>query len=285
MTGLCFSKEHYMAAKKLPIPPHASPDVMPEIMDVTPALAKEWLATNKTNRGVSKAHQKKLEADMRAGRWVLNGEAIKFDANGDLLDGQHRLHAVINTGITIRTLVIIGVQTAAFATMDTGRSRSLADVLSISGQHAVAPTKLAAGVRMAMLLERGQIETSEVIPHPDALKWFELNPQITAFAYAPKITRALLPSPVYCGLQYHLWKSHPVKSAEFFDKFETGADLGTTHPIKVLRDRLTIQKGRLGSLRPLEVMALTIKAWNLFLTGKSITVLRWTKGDDFPVIK
>ena len=261
-----------------------SSTLISEVMEISPSLAAMWLATNKNNRFPSKPHQRKLENDMKAGHWVVNGEAIKFDQDGNLLDGQHRLRAVVAADVTISSLVVMGVPAVAFVTMDTGRPRSLSDVLTLNGYRA-SPAKLASGVRMAMLLESGKIEFQGVIAHADAMAWFEQNKHISHFAYAPKMTRTLLPSAVYCGLRYKLWQNHPLLSDDFFEKFESGANLGATHPVKVLRDRLAVQKGKLGALRVEEIMALTIKAWNLFLNKKTIVTLRWTKNDDFPVIK
>ena len=59
-------------------------------------------------------------ADMKAGRWQLNGEAIKFDKNGHLLNGQHRLHAVVRADTTIQMLVISGLDPETRTTMDSG---------------------------------------------------------------------------------------------------------------------------------------------------------------------
>jgi hypothetical protein len=67
------------------------------------------------------------------GEWDLNGQTIKVSVDGALLDGQHRLEAVVHSGVTISSVVVRGLSPAARDTIDTGRRRRLADVLAIEG--------------------------------------------------------------------------------------------------------------------------------------------------------
>jgi len=71
----------------------------------------------------------KYAADMAAGRWQPNGEALIFDDQGDLRDGKHRLCAVLMSGATIHAVVVRGVRTETQDSMDSGLSRTTADVL------------------------------------------------------------------------------------------------------------------------------------------------------------
>ena len=64
-------------------------------------------------------------AQMRKGLWVLNGETVCFDANGALMDGHHRLLAIIESGITIEVLVVRGV--AAFLMLYKGCTKECVD--------------------------------------------------------------------------------------------------------------------------------------------------------------
>ena len=54
-------------------------------------------------------------------------------AGGKLLDGQHRLHAVIEAGLPIQSVVVYGMDDEAFRTMDTGKARTGGDTLSVTG--------------------------------------------------------------------------------------------------------------------------------------------------------
>lgn len=71
-----------------------------ELVEVTPQMAQEWLATNaKNNRDLSKVTVKRYANDMVKGQWMVTGEAIKFDRTGRLIDGQHRLQALIESKV------------------------------------------------------------------------------------------------------------------------------------------------------------------------------------------
>jgi len=99
-------------------------------MEITPEIAAEMLQHNKNNRYVQNNTVAFYTEQMLRGQWKLNGEAIKFDWNGNLIDGQHRLLAVVNSGVTIQTYVIRNLNPESFDTIDTGRGRSASAVLS-----------------------------------------------------------------------------------------------------------------------------------------------------------
>lgn len=104
------------------------------VVDITPELAVSWLRFNNGNRPIRRRQLRKLTEDMLAGMWVLNGEAIKFSCNGRLLDGQHRLHAVIKSGVTVQCVVIENVPETdnVFETIDCGALRTPADALRLA---------------------------------------------------------------------------------------------------------------------------------------------------------
>lgn len=103
------------------------------IETVTPKLASAWLKLNRQNRPLARGTVRNYADEIRAGHWMLNGEAIKFDWNGHLVDGQHRLGAIVMAEMPIATLVIRGLDPEAFKTIDTGKVRSSADVLALRG--------------------------------------------------------------------------------------------------------------------------------------------------------
>ena len=47
--------------------------------------------------------------EMQDGKWRLNGKTICFDSTGRLLNGQHRLSAVVRSGVTLTTVVVRGL--------------------------------------------------------------------------------------------------------------------------------------------------------------------------------
>ena len=100
---------------------------------VSPALAKEWLATQKVNRPLRESRLLKYARDMEAGRWLKSAQTIKFNENGELIDGQHRLHAVELARKTVNLEVARNVPAESMAIIDEGAPRTSTDVLSFSG--------------------------------------------------------------------------------------------------------------------------------------------------------
>ena len=83
---------------------------------ITPSEAAVYLKNNAMHR---KIKQKKVDAymkEMQDGQWKLNGKALIFDSNGRLLNGQHRLSAVIQSNVPLTTVVIRGVDPSVLET-------------------------------------------------------------------------------------------------------------------------------------------------------------------------
>lgn len=100
---------------------------------ITPKKAKELLEKNTSNRALNKRHVEFLSKEMKDGKFVFNGNSIVVAKDGTLLDGQHRLHACINSGVSFETVLVSGVKNDAFKTIDTGKTRNASDVLSSLG--------------------------------------------------------------------------------------------------------------------------------------------------------
>ena len=127
--------------------------VTSSIKKITPAIAKQMLEMNKGNfRPIDVSRVKRYASDMVSGKWLFNGEAIK--TNGVmLLDGQHRLEAIVMSGITVETLVVEGLDTSSAISMDKGASRTVASWLKHEGiANAVCVGAIA---RHALVYEKG----------------------------------------------------------------------------------------------------------------------------------
>ena len=99
-----------------------------QVIRVSPLLAKQWLSKNlENNRNLSLRYSQNLAKLMQKGEWKL-GEPIKFDKHGQLIDGQHRLQAVIIANLSVEFLVIYGYETESAQVLDRGKSRSLQDI-------------------------------------------------------------------------------------------------------------------------------------------------------------
>lgn len=100
------------------------------VEQISPALAEKYLNTG-NDTPIRESRIKKLVEIMRAGQWRFNGDAIKFDQNGDLINGHHILYAIIESRKTIEINVQRGLQIEAAKTVDS-RNRSTADIANLN---------------------------------------------------------------------------------------------------------------------------------------------------------
>ena len=100
---------------------------------ISPQKAREFLATSRGNRPISTVTVNKYASVMKNGGWLLNGQCIIFDTEGHLMDGHHRLNAVIKASTPVPFGVLRGVPSVSFTTIDCGRQRTAGHVLAMSG--------------------------------------------------------------------------------------------------------------------------------------------------------
>lgn len=101
---------------------------------ITPKLAKEMLSKNIGNRQVNQKVVDKYAWDINAGMWQQGtGETIKVSLTGKILDGQHRLYAIIKADTALPLFICSGLKDEVFTVLDTGLNRSAKDVMFISG--------------------------------------------------------------------------------------------------------------------------------------------------------
>lgn len=248
------------------------------VVTVTPEMATQWLEIGGVNRPLRQAWVETLAGRMKRGEWRLTGEAIKLDRYGHVRDGQHRLWAIMESNTAIRTLVVLNVPDDAFDVMDTGRSRTVADVLSLHGYENSKGTSAAA--RYSIIWDRGGSLASgssgiTTISAPQAREYLKQHPGLAEWATrCRRISRAHIPGGVgvYASVFYRLAQIDEAAAERFLDDFVSGAGLAPDSPILLLRNRVLGMRGRSD---PNEVAALTIKAWNIWRRGGTLRLLGW----------
>jgi len=98
---------------------------------ITPAIARSILAMNIGNRNVRTSVVSKYAKDMKNGMWLTTPEGIAIDKTGNLIDGQHRLHAIVESGVSQNMLVFRNVDPEVYSKLNRGLVRSYADALGI----------------------------------------------------------------------------------------------------------------------------------------------------------
>lgn len=101
---------------------------------ITPEYASELLKFNTNNRNLRPNIVEKYAKRMRGGEWVLSNDAITISKGNVLLNGQHRLSAVVKSGVACPFLVFYGAEDKAYDIMDRPVVRSMGDVLFHRGR-------------------------------------------------------------------------------------------------------------------------------------------------------
>lgn len=128
-----------------------------QVMNVTPAKAAGWLKMNTINRPVRKQHVARLAQAMKRGEWVANHQAIALNGS-KLIDGQHRLMAVIESGLSfVEMSVIADADTKHFDTIDIGVKRSNADIFR-EDMHVMMPINFVASLTIGKSATPHQIQ-------------------------------------------------------------------------------------------------------------------------------
>ena len=256
---------------------------------ITPEMAKDYLLTCKLNRRLSERNVENLYLQMKAGNWMLTGDPIKFATDGSLIDGQHRLKAIIKLNEPVNLYVAEGLNPDVFQVLDTGKGRSAADVLAAKGMK--YSHNLAAIARAIILWKNGTYSKNSgdgklKATNKAILEFVETNPELYEIGvYCQNHIYQnfrMIPLSSLAMLYYVLSKKNQTKTDEFFEKYSSGIDLSQNDPIRHLRDRLIKDRINKSRLNLRDKTALMIYTWNNFIQGKKITQLLLPRDYQFP---
>jgi hypothetical protein len=260
-----------------------------EVRRITPEDAGKMLAKNSNNRKLDPRIVDMIAGDIEAGRWQMNGDTIKL--NGDrLLDGQHRLHAIIKANKPVETLVVSGLDSSSFATIDTNRKkRSTSQVLDMAGEEYTSV--LAAAIRIYHDVNHNPSKwkrSSDLLSQQYFVDFLEQHPDIrhsvqyiSGMRHLVKLCGAAIPA----GMHYLFTLADPERADEFMNDLNNGIALSPGDPVHVLRQRLIDNKGSRTKTERTVIMAYFIKAWNYRCQGREVARLLWRpEVEDFPVI-
>lgn len=249
------------------------------VENFTPATAQDWLTKNDGNRKVRERDVEKYARDMLAGRFYFTGDPVRRADDGKLLDGQHRLMAIVRAGVTLPLLVVDGLPDHSQLVMDSGRARTYADHLGIQGQENYSI--VAATCRFLLLWDHGQPVHETHTPTKAELDEFLSNNEGVrdAAAFAAHVARLakVAASPI-AAVYFTAAKRRSTEAVEFFSRLADGAGLFPGSPIYALRERLIRSRANGERLLGSEIAALIIYAWNAYVSGRTITRLQLPKG-------
>ena len=130
-------------------------------MMISPEVALRILGNNyESNRRINKGNILRIEDEMKSGNfWSENGQTITITKSGKLLNGQHRLTAIVNTGVTLPFLLAIvddeDADVDLFSTIDIGLPRKPMQMLDCPNKTAVQ-----ALAKIMYVMENGSADLS-----------------------------------------------------------------------------------------------------------------------------
>lgn len=261
---------------------------------IGPDEAAALLDQSENNRPKRYSHVANLSREMTNGYWDLNGESVKFALGGNNLDGQHRLLAIVDSGVTIETYIVINLPLSARDSIDKTLVRTAGDSLGFRGE--TDARTLASVLRVAWSLEtNGHLFNGAGIPWPtthELLAYLASNPlarRSTGLAANVFKSPVRMQKSMAGGLHYLMFKRSPEQADEFWHRLIDGAGLYPGHPVLALRNALIRDLSATRRLPFVDKAAVTIKAWNAFREKRALTQIRWrragTNPESFPEIK
>lgn len=132
-----------------------------EVLTVTPEMAAIMLKHNVANRPLVRSRVEKHIQRLRNGTFRLLHQGIAFARDCRLIDGQHRLTAVVEAGIAAPFTVTFGAEVEEFNCVDQGGVRTAADLLAIDGKHQAHLRSSI--VAVLMVLERASLRGAQEV--------------------------------------------------------------------------------------------------------------------------
>lgn len=271
------------------------------IESIGPIQASKYLKNVGKQRKIKDNHIRQLSDIMRNGHWDdLNGDTIVFDKEGRVMNGQHRLRSIIESGYTMTVFCIKGVASDVYFSVDQGLSpRRLRDLLGILNEQYT--TELAGAInylhkyRIDMLgstsFGTALIDNREAYQLlkrnatlRDSVRWAVTVSNATPFMHLGKSALAFL--------NYVLTKIDNEKAITFLDVLTYSSEAPENDcPTYHLRQRFKKAEDttrRRDKMRSVEKLAWTIKAWNYFVQDRRTAtskIIVWRLGEPFPRIK
>lgn len=263
-------------------------------VQLTPEMASKIKLSNNRNRPFRKYLARQYAKDMRNGTFLHNGDSMRFDVNGNMVDGQHRTEAVLLSGCTIEVNIETGLPINAYDTIDQGLKRSTSDILFTMDIKDSAVVAAGLGLYMNLIDKTIKGKRKSIAPHV-ITKYLKDNTGLVSMIEdcalrARKYSRALgssVSANMFMAILYLARKKHGDKAIDFFDKL---ASYGTVpfavnEPVSLVWHRIWKVCVESKRLTRHQRIALIIKAYNMHHEGKKTKILKWNEAqEDFPII-
>lgn len=261
------------------------------LMNITPEVAERWMKMDKPgNRPIRQRAVDEYSRDMESDRWDLPVAAIAFDDTGHLTNGRHRLLAIMKSGKTVPSIVLIGKNTVV--DIDSGISRSAGDFFHLMGVS--AGNRMAASARWVAFWEINRLASKLTIKWSTAELWavWDRHPKLqesAAFIMGFENSSLTRIGRVSLLIAFHyLYAMHDRVTADlYFDGLITADNIRKTDPVALVRNKFLDARAEERHRRINDrhwAMMLT-KGWNATVQGRAIKALRVGPDEKFPPIR
>lgn len=266
--------------------PSAPAQIKSDVIEISPEFAAELLENKNTrNRPVTRATVLAYAHEMRAGNWRLTHQGIGLDTEGVLLDGQHRLAAVVESGKTIPMMVTYDLPPETFTTVDVGRRRSASDALHMAGlganRNALAALAkfltihkhldtTAVGSKAATRMTNQEVIDAVLgLGHEELLESLRMT---TATARALNSNVTSMSAFFYLAVNGAGVDPEEIR-AQLLEPLRTGIGfMSASDPRLVLRNRLMKDSGTGNTdVTRMETFSLIVHGWNSYREGRKLT--------------
>ena len=270
---------------KPPTKPAPTKGLRAAIEEVTADRARELLKGNTTNRNLRLDYVRQLTDQFVVGDVVSGVGTVLVAETGRLLDGQHRLTALLSAdrvqpGITWTAVVVEGLPEEAITVVDTGKPRSLADVLKLErGEHYHLPLASALSTYHRILYRRylapGGSWTRWKPSNFEALRLLDETPELRdavkkATSTYIRASRLLSPS-VLASLHVMMESIEKGEGDKFMAALHTGK-CDAMPQVFDLREHMTVLRDRKDiHVHPLDALRWSTLTWNAYRAGTSVT--------------
>ena len=247
-----------------------------EVQTITPDTAKQLLSKNiDTNRKLKPNLVRKYVTDILSGKWEIS-DSLKIDKNDNLIDGQHRLHAIIQANKPVDLAVSRGYEPKAAQYLDIGAKRTVSDIARLQGVQ-LSP-KVSAILRniVAAGLTNSDFQTKVSLTEQDIIDLYhtiqpELNYALELRQYGKVAKTAAMSVLTRVALYYDVVNSPDTNEAKRLAEAKNVLISGVTseanNPLICARDYIMTQKA-LGREAISTMMQYVDYALFLYMTGE-----------------
>ena len=216
---------------------------------ITPAMCELWLESGLGHqRSVSRHNVNTYGEDMVNKKWQVTGQPIIFDTNNNMIDGLHRCNSGKKSDASFVSLVVVDVEPESFAFIDTGKSRSPANLLQINGEKYATHLSSVCKIIYDYEHRNAPLSGHSRTPTHNILDVLERHPKLRESAYFVMSrgdkdlrTRHTI------FMHYILKQALGEKGVDKFMSFSMGDNLGKTDPRLHLRNLMLANRGHVGN--------------------------------------